>query len=97
MKTKRKRITKKGYLTLSLIVVILMTFIGSAIGNSFDNKTEYIEVTVKAGQNLWQIADTYDNNKIDLRKFIYDIKKLNNIAKDSMIYPGQILKIPVLN
>lgn len=49
---------------------------------------EYIEYTVQQGDSLIAIARRYDTTADELAR-------LNNIANPSLIYPGQIIKIPV--
>ncbi|KJS83413.1 MAG: hypothetical protein JM58_12745 [Peptococcaceae bacterium BICA1-8] len=58
-----------------------------------DKDLELIKVIVKPGDSLWLLAEKYDNNKMDLRKLIYNIKNINNIG--DTIYPGQIIEIPL--
>jgi len=53
----------------------------------------YIEITVHEGDTLWNIAKPYYDGKSDYRKFIYEIRELNNLEQ-GVIYPGQIIIIP---
>lgn len=94
----KKRINyKKGLLktSLMLILTLFMTLSIGFLSSSANTNDEtcFMQVNVKPGDNLWLIADRYDNNKIDLRKLIYEIKCINNI--DDIIYPGQVLKVPI--
>jgi nucleoid-associated protein YgaU len=57
------------------------------------NETKYFEVPVRAGDTIWNIAKEHGTN-ISLQKNVYDIIEFNQI-EDAMIYPGQILKIPL--
>jgi len=53
---------------------------------------EQLEVwTVCPGDTLWSIANSH-RGQMDVRKYIYQIQKLNNIK--STIYPGQELLLP---
>mgnify|MGYP000283054972 CR=1 FL=1 len=54
--------------------------------------TEFVEVTVKPGDTLWKIADTYWGQG-DLRVVIERIREINRL-KSLQIYPGQVLKVP---
>jgi len=49
---------------------------------------------VKPGDTLWQIASEHMNKGTDIRKLIYEIKAINSMD-DSVIFPGQLIKIPV--
>jgi len=48
-------------------------------------------VTVRQGDTLWKIAQDH-RGSTEIRKYIYNIQKLNNIK--SNIYPGQELLLP---
>lgn len=51
------------------------------------NNGKYVIYTVKSGDTLWDIARRYDGVTVD------QIKKLNNLSKNSQIKPGQKLRI----
>ena len=46
--------------------------------------------TVKAGDSFWSIADTQMGSGTKM----YDLASYNGLSIDSVIYPGQVLKIP---
>lgn len=50
----------------------------------------YVTYTIKAGDNLWDIARKFDGVTVE------QIKKLNNLTEKSVIKPGQKLKIQAL-
>jgi LysM repeat protein len=54
----------------------------------------YVTVVVKKGDSLWKIAEKYDNNKMDLRQYIYIIEKYNHLD-NSVLQPGQRIILPV--
>ncbi|MFZ5943576.1 MAG: LysM peptidoglycan-binding domain-containing protein [Bacillota bacterium] len=96
---KKRRINfKKGIIKTTLMVALALlfsVFIGLIANTAIAGKDNtVIQVTVKPGENLWVIAEKY-NNKIDIRKHIFEIKELNNIT--DTIYPGQVLEIPIYN
>ncbi|NLT96229.1 MAG: LysM peptidoglycan-binding domain-containing protein [Clostridia bacterium] len=100
MKRQKRYNWKKGFAKTGLMVIItfVITFginLVATGANTTTDKAQYIEINVKTGDSLWTLADIYDNNKIDLRKLIYEIKEINNIG--DTIYPGQVIKIPVYN
>jgi len=88
---------KKGLLKTSFMISIVMIFtlgVGFLTSSANTGKdVEFITVNVNPGDSLWLLAEKYDNNKIDLRKLIYQIKQINNI--EDTIYPGQVLEIPL--
>lgn len=56
---------------------------------------DFVTVIVEKGDSLWKIADRYDNNKMDLRKYIYIIEKYNNLDGSRALQPGQRIILPV--
>jgi uncharacterized protein (DUF1684 family) len=54
---------------------------------------KYIEVEVHAGDTLWRIASKYKDEDQDIRSFIYDICKLNNVSADNL-QAGDMILIP---
>jgi len=59
----------------------------------YNEETRYVTVTVKSGDTLWTIAESF-YDKGDIRKHIYNIKKANNM-KSCEIFPGNKLIIPL--
>lgn len=76
------------------VVLFLFTFSSAATNINSLKPIDHIEIRVCAGDNLWSISKEYCNDGIDLREYIYSIKKINNL-KNSNITVGQILKIPI--
>lgn len=77
-----------------LIALIFITLFISKVnfeGNDF-HKEEYI---IKSGDSLWSIGKKCIRESVDIREWIYEVKKLNNI--DDNIYAGQVILVYVLN
>ena len=77
--------------------IIIVTILGLAcltkmlIFNLFENEEIHTEeYTVSANDTLWSIACEY--SKGDVREYVYNLRKLNNID-DCIIYPGQVIQI----
>ena len=87
---------KMAFLILSTI--ILAVFItGIVMAQDMNsNEVNYVQVIVKEGDTLWNIAKPFYNGKNDFREFIDDIRELNNLEQ-AIIYPGQTLNIPANN
>ncbi|SKA86677.1 LysM domain-containing protein [Caloramator quimbayensis] len=85
MKSKRK------YFFIIVFAAILVMFF------VFENKTKaentYTRVTIYKGDTLWKIAKEYGPKNKDIRKTIYEIKKINNL-ETSILIPGEQLIIP---
>ena len=88
-----------------MVVTIIATFIlsifacGYAVGRDkaenkvwHDNRTTQT-VIVKSGDTLWDIAEQYKPDNIDIREYIYDVKTLNNIS--STIHEGDTILVYV--
>ncbi len=85
----------KKKLFLSSIILILILISGFYITTYADaNNTLVANHQVQSGETLWQIASMYDHGNKDIREFIFNIKKINNLGS-GLIKPGQILEIPI--
>lgn len=85
---------KRRFATIIIMFVLITVFMGMVVsaGASSPAKIDFDKVKVKQGDTLWEIALKHSPKK-DVREYIYDIKKLNNLDGDD-IYTGQILLIP---
>lgn len=90
----RRRRKQKILVLLVLTVCILLG--ASALLNTGGaaDVPQYIEVMVQPGDTLWKIARNHLPAGMDVRKFIFLIEKANGIS-NSMIYPGDILLLPM--
>ncbi|NLL96396.1 MAG: LysM peptidoglycan-binding domain-containing protein [Clostridiaceae bacterium] len=68
-----------------------MGFIVNA-GASSPQVYDHQVIKVAKGDTLWEIASIYSRNS-DIREYIYNIKKLNDLSGDT-IYAGQVLLLP---
>ncbi|QIB26128.1 cell division suppressor protein YneA [Caloranaerobacter azorensis] len=79
------------FITLILIFVSTLFKIGKAYSVTY---SQYINVEVKAGDTLWDIAKRNNSGREDIRKLVYKIMKLNNLDT-AKIKPGDIIKVPI--
>ncbi len=78
--------------SLAIIICIISFLISMATNTVFSAEIpKYSEITVSAGDTIWSIAIDIGGN---VEKNIYEIKKINNL-KNSMIYVGQTLLVPI--
>ena len=79
------------------LAILLISFISFTLFSTFKAYSKDIPqfdyITVHKGDTLWSIASNYSADK-DIREVIYNISKINNI-NDAVIYPGDIIKIPL--
>lgn len=97
--TKRYVVTNKKrfftFITLSLLILIaLATLIVSSHKSHSQEEIYFNEYRVGEGDTLWKISNYYSDGNIDIRQFIYEIKRLNDM-ETSAIYEGDIIKIPI--
>jgi len=84
----------KRFMFISILFVSILVFASMTTLKAYSkNIPQFDYIRVEKGDTLWSIASKNMNGK-DIRKTVYEISKLNNIH-DSVIYPGDILKLPV--
>lgn len=94
VKNSYRRKIRSIYRSLFYILIIMLAITFFYAFTIFSSKpTSFIEVKVKSGDTLWSIAGRFNSNQIDLRKLVYQIKEINSL-NNSVLQPGQILKIP---
>lgn len=101
LRVEREKIKSQRKENFKKRTIFLIFFIGSFLLISFfmtsyagaDN-TRLLEYRVDQGDSLWEIARQYKNPDMDIREYIYLIKKTNKL-NGSQIVAGQLLMIPV--
>lgn len=78
-------------IVLSMYIILIFSSNTKAYSSIYDEK--YIEVEVKYGDTLWDIAKKHMPDDYDIRKMVYELREFNNM-KDVNIYPGDVIKIP---
>ena len=83
-------------LFITLMTIIITMSLSMLFGNTYvsgSSNKAYYAITVESGDTLWTIAEKYSDDKTDIRQFIYDISKINDL-ESSKILVGQKLLIP---
>ena len=99
---KRYRVVNKErfYLFVTFIFImvfgIIFLFTNSRRVHSEILKEEYREIKILQGDTLWNLAVDNMPDKYDIRYLVYKLKEFNNLDTAN-IYPGDIIKIPILN
>ncbi len=83
-------------LFLGLLVVIfagalLLLLEGKAVGAS--GQQEMTAVVVSPGDTLWEIADRFSPERVDLRVVVQELVELNRL-ESKVLRPGQVLQVP---
>lgn len=103
MKRNKKRelkIVSKGRFVLNIFVIFsIFICISFFTSKSFGKKEVHTyEYTVSSSDTLWNISQIVcknsDDENISIQNVIKDIKDRNTL-KDSNIYVGQVLQIPI--
>lgn len=90
---------KRFYLFISTLLIILLTAIllmtNSIKVHSVVFDQEYKEIQILHGDTLWSIAVENMPNDYDTRYLVYTLKEFNDL-ETAYIYPGDIIRIPIL-
>lgn len=81
---------KRFILAVTILMVLIITLFSHCSAMPKNNEIE--SITISTGDTLWSIASEYKKPGQDVREYIYELRKLNNLT-DCTIYPGQVLKI----
>ena len=80
---------------LSMIFLIVLTAFFLFFNHTdAKNLVQYQTIQVNQGDTLWAIAGNWAPEGMDVREYIYNIKKANNMER-SDIYAGDELLLPV--
>ena len=83
------------FIFVSLAVIIFISISSILIVNAAEQNNQsshkyYTSIVINSSDTLWDIAQEYNSGSCDIRTYINDIKKLNNMTSDT-IYAGQSL------
>ncbi len=101
MKTKNKKyiIVNRIRFVISLTILVIFIIIMMPIFKvnakdtpDFVIKTLYVDT----GDTLWQISEKYAPRDMDIRLYLDNLIQLNKLER-MMIYPGDMLYIPIYN
>ena len=77
------------------LLIALWSVAPLANSNGYMDVSKYGTIQVKSGDSVWSIATQYVTDKEDIRELTQAINQLNGLQKNSQIFPGQVLKIPL--
>lgn len=84
-------VNKKRFILVIMILIILVITLFSHC-SAMPKNNEIESITVSAGDTLWSIASEHKKSGQDVREYLYELRKLNNL-ENCIIYPGQKIKI----
>ncbi len=90
---RKKRRRKKLVVLLLSICIILGASVLMNSGGAAD-VPQYMEYVVQPGDTLWKIARSNLPAGMDIREYVFQIKKANDNSS-SIIYPGEALRLPI--
>lgn len=95
MKKKYKLQNKKRFIIAICIILSVIISTTLLVTRRPEGKTDevYKEIIVYPGDTLWDIAVEHFDGSTDVRKVIYNIKKLNEMSSSELSI-GQIVKLP---
>ncbi len=95
MKKKYKLHNKRRFIIAICIILSVIISTTLLVTRRPEGKADeiYKEIIIHPGDTLWDIAIEHFDGSYDVRKVIYDIKKLNDMSS-SELSVGQIVKLP---
>lgn len=99
LRKERRRKTVTVFLTLFATVCMIMICAisyGSIRSNASSGFKYYTQVTVEAGENLWDIAEEYIDYDFykDKNSYIAEVRSINHLDADGRVTAGQSLILP---
>lgn len=80
-----------GLLLVLLVGALLFLFQGAAQSSS--GQPQITTVVVQPGDTLWEIADRFWPESVDLRTVVRELVDLNGL-ESKVLRPGQVLQVP---
>lgn len=97
---RRERRRKCVIFTAALAAAFFMIFVcgvsySTINTHASDGFKYYTDITVEAGESLWEIADEYMDVHYDSREsYIAEVCSINHLSDENDITAGQILIVP---
>jgi len=81
---------------LSVLIAINIFFYNCFVANAEGkmSEVEYKPVYIKEGDTLWSISKEYLIDDMDIRQYIDEVIRYNNL-ESAMIKPGQVILMPI--
>ena len=86
--------------SVAVVVIIMTMTLANHLFDKFNdlngtNLPPVISYKISSGDTLWSLTSRTITEEEDLRDKIISIRKINGLAANQQLYPGQIIQIPV--
>ena len=87
-------INQKRFAVVVAVAVTLITVLCFCSYAHSGTSYDVCEFTVSEGDSLWEIAEVYTDDSVDIREYIREIKELNGMETAELM-PGDVIIIPI--
>ena len=100
MRTRKNyRLKSRSRFTIFIVFIMLIMVTGTnSLLGLYDASSltvhEYLTVEISSGDTLWQIAQNYMPDDMDVRQAVHKLCQLNDTSPDQL-QPGQTIKVPI--
>ncbi len=101
LKLRRERRRKMFISAMTVLATVCMILVIAISNDSLKSNANsgfkyYTDVTVEAGETLWDLADEYIDYEHykDKNDYIAEVKSINHLSEDAIIIAGQVLIVP---
>lgn len=92
---------EKGKMIMGKVLFLFITAVllcGWGVNASvLSDNYVYKEIIIKENDTLWDIAAKETDNRMDIREYIYTVKRLNAIKNSGNLVPGQTIRLPMIS
>lgn len=78
---------------LAMVLFLILVLLHSCSKKELEVE-HYEDYEVECGDTIWSIATSHNPQGANIQELVLEIRKANHID-DCMIYPNEVLKIPV--
>lgn len=78
---------------ISICIILMAAVCGCVLQGCESKYSGEVIYTVEKGDTLWDIAEHFKPEGLNMSKYIYELREINGIGAD--IYPGQVITVPV--
>jgi nucleoid-associated protein YgaU len=92
---RRRRLAGLTRLAVFVIVLLVAVWAGVRVAHAGADGAVYtgVKYEVRAGDTLWDIAARQYDESVDVRRAVYDIRRVNHLT-EAALQPGATLTLP---